>query len=75
LQAPLWLERARQLFFVSPDRQMMSVAANHGAGMEFGAPAFPDYDVTPDGQRFVVVIRDAATAPLQVAVNWQSGLR
>ncbi len=54
---------------------MMSVAANHGAGMEFGAPAFPDYDVTPDGQRFVVVIRDAATAPLQVAVNWQAGLR
>jgi hypothetical protein len=39
------------------------------------APATVGCEVSPDGQRFLVPIRKAAGAPLQVVVNWQAGLK
>jgi hypothetical protein len=39
------------------------------------APVTPGYEVSPDGQRFLVPIRKAVGAPLQVVVNWQAGLK
>jgi len=38
---------------------------------------FPGYDVTADGQRFLVVARAArkAWAPISVVINWASGLK
>ena len=73
-----------------PERKIMAVAVQQGKGseLEFGLPTAlfrlptstlsagnAGYEVSPDGQRFLVPIRDAASAPLQVAVNWQAGLR
>ena len=85
-----WRRDGKELFFLSPDRQIMAVAVKQGTGIEFGAPAalfrLPTsyrslapvtvgYEVSSDGQRFLVPIRKAVGAPLQVVVNWQAGLK
>jgi hypothetical protein len=87
--APRWRRDGKELFFVSPDRQIMAVTVQQRAEIEFGSPTAlfrlptsshsmsPDaekYDVSPDGQRFLVLTR-AANVPLHVVVNWQAGLK
>src|SRR6185369_16188111 len=88
--APRWRRDGKELFFLSPDREVMVVAVKQGAGIEFGPPAalfrLPTlyrswapvtiaYEVSPDGQKFLVPVRKAAGAPLQVVINWQAGLK
>ena len=65
---PRWRADGRELFYVSADRRLMVVPTTIGPAFEAGTPAplfemnvrdlgFPfrqRYDVTPDGQRFVV---------------------
>jgi hypothetical protein len=77
------------LFFLSPDRQIMAVTVQQGTEIGFSPPtalfSLPPsspspfegetFDVSADGQKFLVLIRDAAGAPLQVVVNWQAGLK
>ena len=85
-----WRRDGKELFFLSPDRQIMVVAVKQGTGIEFGPPAalfrLPTayhslapmtvgYEVSSDGQKFLVPIRKAAGAPLQVVVNWQARLK
>ncbi len=85
-----WRRDGKELFFLSPDRQIMSVAVKPGTGIEFGppaalfrlptsyrslAPVTPGYEVSSDGKKFLVPIRKAVGAPLQVVVNWQAGLK
>ena len=85
-----WRRDGKELFFLSPDRRIMTAAVRQGAGIEFGAPEalFPlptsyrslapitvGYDVSSDGQKFLVPVRKAAGAPLQVVVNWQAALK
>jgi len=87
---PRWRRDGRELFFLSPDRQIIAVAVKRGTEIEFGppaalfrlptsyrslAPVTVGYEVSPDGQRFLVPIRKAVGAPLQVVVNWQAGLK
>ena len=87
---PRWRRDGMELFFLSTDRQIMAVTVKPGTGIEFGIPAalFPlptsyrslapatvGYEVSADGQRFLVPVRKAAGAPLQVVVNWQAGLK
>jgi Tol biopolymer transport system component len=84
-----WRRDGKELFFLSPNRQVMAVAVP-ATGMEFGppaalfrlptayhslAPTTVGYEVSSDGQKFLVPIRKAAGAPLQVVVNWQAGLK
>jgi len=33
------------------------------------------YDVSPDGQRFLVNTLEGAVAPLTIVVNWPAGLK
>ena len=40
-----------------------------------GTTDFYQYDVAPDGQRFLLVTLRAATAPLHVVVNWPALVR
>ena len=85
-----WRRDGKELFFLSPDRQIMAVAVKPGTGMEFSpptalfrmptsyhslAPVTIPYDVSSDGQRFLVPVRKAVGAPLQVVVNWHAGLK
>ena len=86
---PRWRRDGKELFFLSPDRQIITVPVKPGAEIELGTPIAlfrlpssfrslqPEtvgYEVSPDGQRFLVPIRKGVGAPLQVVVNWQAEL-
>ena len=36
-----------------------------------GAQTVPNYDVSPDGERFVMVKDDSASGRINVVLNWQ----
>ena len=76
-----------ELFFIAADGQMMaSSVKTDGTEFQFGAPKplfktrtlslegaiFREYDVTPDGQRFLIgtLIGDTKFPPPTVIMNW-----
>jgi eukaryotic-like serine/threonine-protein kinase len=86
---PRWRADGRELFYVSADRRLMVVPTTTGPAFEagtpatlfeinvrdLGAPSFPKrYDVTPDGERFVVqeLSRRDSPSALTVVVNWSA---
>ena len=87
---PRWRRDGKEIFYLDPNRRLM-VADVDGRGPSFkvGAvrPLFAidaplvarsAYDVSPDGQRFLVnVLREqsAAPAPLTVVSNWTATLK
>ena len=87
---PRWRRDGKEIFFLSADRHIMAATVKLGTEIEFGqptalfqlptsyrsfAPVTVGYEVSPDGQRFLVPIRKSAGPPLQVVVNWQAGLK
>ena len=91
---PLWSRTGRELFFVDSARTMIAVPVNtSGTTFAFRNPvrlfeAAPgeiylarDYDVTRDGQRFLMMKesngapRGASAAPMVVVVNWFEELK
>jgi Tol biopolymer transport system component/predicted Ser/Thr protein kinase len=91
--APRWRRDGRELFYLSPDKSIMAVSVIGGDHPELGAPTAlfkntaidwkgsgriaGSYDVSPDGQAFVVntVAADAPVEPIQVVLNWTAGLK
>ena len=85
---PRWRADGRELFYVSADRRLMAVPTTIGPAFEAGTPATlfemnvrdlgflsgRRYDVTPDGQRFVVQELTGRGSPsaLTVVVNWSA---
>jgi eukaryotic-like serine/threonine-protein kinase len=85
-----WRKDGQELFYVAPDRTVMSVVVRPAAGsLEFGTPsalfALPatfdanntyPYDVMPDGQRFLALAptTNAEEPPMTVIVNWRADL-
>jgi hypothetical protein len=78
---PAWGDGGRELYYVSKDRQLMSVALNFGAsGPEASRPRelFPvppmiagaPFDVAPGGRRFLTSAAQSTSQPLNVVVNW-----
>ena len=82
---PRWRGDGRELFYVAPDRKIMSVDVRQEERLEAGAPrplfqtrivplveARNHFDVTRDGQRFVVNSRrpEDAAQPITVVVGW-----
>ena len=88
-QNPRWRGDAKELFFVSPDAEMMAVdiAPDQAdpRGMQHRLFALKsadptdlaDYDVRPDGQQFLIFMRQRGTqdAPITVVLNWWAELR
>jgi Tol biopolymer transport system component len=88
---PRWRRDGKELFFLSPDRHIMSARVRQAAEMDFDPPVplfqlptsfrslaaniASGYEVSPDGQKFLVPIRKEASPPLQVVVNWQAELK
>jgi hypothetical protein len=83
---PRWRGDGRELFFVAPNGDLMSVAITEVAAsgsaatlqvgrpaLLFHAPSPTDWDAAPDGQRFLfaIPVRSQAMAPFTVVVNWQ----
>jgi eukaryotic-like serine/threonine-protein kinase len=86
---PHWHADGKELFYVAPDKTLMSVEIKTGSTVEMSAPkplfitkvrnytAPNRYVVTPDGQRFLINVPagDGAVAPITVVVNWTSALK
>ena len=79
---PRWRRDGRELYYLAPGGNMMAVAVQDGAGLHVGTPAhlfhvevarddFGQYDVSPDGQRFLVnTAAGSQAAAVTVDVNW-----
>ena len=85
-QTPRWRRDGKELFYMAPNGGVMSVTIALSPTLQIAPPrqlfvvtdrAVNDiYDVSPDGQRFLVntaVQRDPA--PITVVLNWTSALR
>ena len=82
---PQWRQDGRELFFVGPGNQLMSVpVVRRGSSLETGEPrvlfTFPErwagsYRASPDGQRFLIitVVKDAS--PITAILNWNPASR
>jgi hypothetical protein len=84
---PRWRGDGRELFFVAPNGDLMSVAMTEVAASAstatlqvgrpvrlFPAPSPTNWDAAPDGQRFLfaIPVGPQAMAPFTVVVNWQT---
>jgi Tol biopolymer transport system component len=83
---PCWSADGKELFFQAADNVLMAVAVRLGQDIQFSVPKplfslppfppFPlaaDYDVSRDGQRFLVNLgtERASQPPLMVTLGWQ----
>ncbi len=88
-QEPRWRKDGKELFYVSPDGRMMTVEVTTDAGFKAGSPVALfqthrrqtvsaqdvfSYDVSGDGQRFLILTKldETNAAPLSVLLNWAS---
>ena len=94
-RAPLWARNSRELFYVNAVREMIAKSVTAGTTPELGQPRllfkmrpelylvdlerYTPFDITPDGQRFIMARRVAANAgtvaPLSVTENWFEDLK
>ena len=82
---PRWRRDGRELYYLRPNGLLMAVPVAPGTRLEAGAPAglfrmdppIENYDVAPDGSRFLVTTRvgSAHQSPLRVILNWPAVLR
>jgi len=91
-QEPRWRGDGKELFYLSADGKIMAAQVTSGASFAAGPPVALfqthrrqplssqdtfSYDVSQDGQRFLVATRldEANATPLSVFLNWASELR
>ncbi|MBI4479181.1 MAG: protein kinase [Acidobacteria bacterium] len=90
---PRWRHDGKELFYLTEDGKLMVVPVRAGASFEAGTPALlfqtktyglgpsgtfsQQYDVTADGQRFLINtdLSDVLVAPITVVLNWTAGLK
>jgi Tol biopolymer transport system component len=80
---PRWRRDGSELFYLAPDRRLMSVSiAQTGARLEPGPPralftlsTTSAYEPSPDGQRFLVTAVVSAASPISVILNWKPPAR
>jgi hypothetical protein len=88
-EEPRWRQDGKELFYLSAEGKMMAVGVKTGASFEAGSPVALfqthrrqpvsaqdvfSYDVSGDGQRFLILskVDEANPAPLSVLLNWAS---
>ncbi|MFL6228183.1 MAG: protein kinase domain-containing protein [Pyrinomonadaceae bacterium] len=89
---PVWRRDGGELFFIAADGQMMASSVKTGeTEFQFAAPKplfktrtlalegaiFHEYDVSPDGQKFIIgtLIGDTKAQPPTVILNWTADLK
>ncbi len=88
---PVWRRDGTELFFVAPDGTLMSSAVKTAGGeFQYAAPKplfktrmlawfgnVHEYDVSPDGNRFLIgtLIGDTKFPPPTVILNWMADLK
>ena len=88
-EEPRWRLDGKELFYLAPDGSLMVSSVNTSAGFIAGLPSplfqthprqavsamdFFSYDVSRDGQKFLVntKVESTNTAPLSVILNWRA---
>ncbi len=91
-EQPRWRGDGKELFYLSSDGKVMSVPVTEGANFDVGAPvplfqANPRepvgtseqlfYDVSRDGQRFLIntEVKQTEVEPMTVVLNWAARLK
>ncbi len=84
---PRWRRDGKELFYLSPDSQIMAVAVTSGPVFRSGNPQAlfqtqivnpglrtgpVSWDIAPDG-RFLIITSSSIDASLNVALNWRGG--
>jgi eukaryotic-like serine/threonine-protein kinase len=82
--APHWRHDGRELYYLDGRARMVAVPVAAGDRVELGQAralfetgaftAFNDFEVSPDGQRFVLV-KGLGENPITIVVNWTTGLK
>lgn len=83
---PIWRADGRELYYLAADRQIMAAPVKSALTFEAGTPTalfkadsimLDYYDVTPDGQRFLVdsSADRSRASPINIVVNWPAGLK
>jgi Tol biopolymer transport system component len=89
---PIWRRDGSELFFIDANGQMMALSVKTGGTVfQFDTPKplfktrtlsleggiFHEYDVSPDGQRFLIgtLIGDTKAEPPTVVLNWAAELK
>ena len=86
---PRWRRDGAEIFYLASDNKLVAAAVNgKGSSFEVGAvkplfqtravgPLGSPYDVSADGQRFLINTRPEQTAavPITVVMNWTEGLK
>ncbi len=83
---PVWRRDGKELFYLSPDKRIMSVAVQLGPVPKTGSPQAlfsahketTDFDVTADGKRFLLNHPSEASQgalPIRVVVNWLAEMK
>lgn len=85
--SPRWRRDGRELFYFSPDNELMAVEVRAATNrVELGVPkalfetfsygVFGRFDVSPDGQRFIVPFEPGElTTSITLVVNWPADLK
>jgi hypothetical protein len=82
----VWNPNSREIFYRTGDRMMAVAVTPVGNDLQLSAPrqlfarpyaygagiTIANYDVTKDGQRFLMVKDDTAVGRLRVTVNWHA---
>jgi serine/threonine protein kinase len=91
-EQPRWRGDGKEIFYLAADGKIMSVPVNEGANFDPGAPAElfqanakqpvstseqVSYDVTHDGQRFLVNtrVKNGEVQPMSIVLNWGAELK
>jgi serine/threonine protein kinase len=86
---PRWRKDMREMYYLRLDGTLMAVDLHPGETLETGVPhelfhvdvpvstVLDQYDVTGDGQRFIVIENEenATSPPINVVVNWTAQLK
>jgi serine/threonine protein kinase len=82
--APRWRRDGRELFYLAEDGALMAVEVRTAGAPDVGTsrklfephPRALDYDVSSDGQRFLIVASGAESSPpITLVQNWAPGLK
>ena len=87
-ERPVWRADGRELYYISPDGELMAVAVREGGStFEFNAPRRlfqasilggygERYGVSPNGRRFLVLVqKEEGPVPLTLVMNWSADLQ
>jgi hypothetical protein len=82
---PRWRRDGKEIFYLAENTLMAASVTANGSRFNVGAvqrlfdvptvDGYWPYDVSPDGQRFLVNTMSEAVAPLTIVVNWPAALK